>query len=467
MTQRDKEQVMMWDLKQYGKATALIDGDGREWSYEFLESEGRALAERVGGRGLVFCLCSNTVGSVLGYIAFLNHRIVPVMLDAGLNEEWVENLTRIYRPAYIWRPDASAAGRFGYRLEDTPFADGDAYPLYDGLALLLTTSGSTGSPKFVRQSYDNIRANTESIVEYLGIGADERAITTLPMSYTYGLSILNTHLWAGASVVLQKTLMQSSFWEMFRKFGATSFGGVPYTYEMLDRLGFFGMDLPSLRTMTQAGGKLPVELHRKYAEYAAARGKRFVVMYGQTEATARMSYLPPERALDKIGSMGIDIPGGRLSLIDVDGREITEPGAVGELVYRGRNVTLGYAERGEDLALGDERDGVLETGDMARRDDEGYYYVVGRKKRFLKILGSRVNLDEIERMLAAAFPQAEFACGGVDDRLKVYATDASLAGAALDMLAGKTGFNHSVFEFSAIAAIPRSGSGKILYNELR
>jgi acyl-coenzyme A synthetase/AMP-(fatty) acid ligase len=149
------------------------------------------------------------------------------------------------------------------------------------------------------------------------------------MSYTYGLSIINSHLWAGASIVLtQKTLMQKEFWQQFKDYGATSFGGVPYIYEMLEKLRFFRMDLPALRTMTQAGGKLSPELHRKFAEYAQANGKKFVVMYGQTEATARMSYLPAEKSLEKYGSMGIAIPGGEFSLIDVEGNGIKEPEVV-------------------------------------------------------------------------------------------------------------------------------------------
>ena len=151
--------------------------------------------------------------------------------------------------------------------------------------------------------------------------------------------------------------------------------------------------------MPQAGGKILSDLHQKFTEFAQREGKNFVVMYGQCEATARMSYLPSERARDKVGSMGIVIPGGKFSLIDVEGKEILEPETMGELVYEGENVTLGYAECADDLAKGDERYGRQETGDMAKRDGDGFYYIVGRKKRFLKIFGNRVNLDETERMI--------------------------------------------------------------------
>jgi acyl-coenzyme A synthetase/AMP-(fatty) acid ligase len=260
--------------------------------------------------------------------------------------------------------------------------------------------------------------------------------------------------------------MQKEFWQQFKKYGVTSFGGVPYTYEMLDKLRLYRMDLPTLRTMTQAGGKLSLDLHEKLAEYAERTNRCFVVMYGQTEATARMSYLPPEKSLEKYGSMGIAIPGGELSLIDALGNEIKEPEIVGELVYKGKNVTLGYAECGADLSKGDEREGILVTGDMAKCDADGYYYIVGRKKRFIKIFGNRVNLDEAERLIRTAFPNVDCACGGVDDKLKVYVTDGAFSDTIKKFLNEKTGVNQTAFEVAVISAIPRSESGKILYNEL-
>jgi acyl-CoA synthetase (AMP-forming)/AMP-acid ligase II len=453
----------MWNFNKFADNTAFIDEIERRYSYSFLQNEGEKLAARIGGRKLVFCLCSNTIGSALGYTAFLNNRIVPLMLDAGLNNDSLSALIEKYKPDYIWKPDESA--EFGYALEKTPFDN--AFPMHDDLALLLTTSGSTGSPRFVRQSYANIRSNTESIAEYLRLDASERPITTLPMSYTYGLSIINSHLYVGASIILtQKSFMQKEFWERFRNCKATSFGGAPYSYEILDKLRFYKMNLPSLRVMTQAGGKLPPELHRKFAEFASETGGKFIIMYGQTEATARMSYLPPEKSLEKPGSMGIAIPGGEFSLIDVDGNVIDQSGATGELVYKGPNVALGYAESGADLKKGDENGGVLITGDMAKRDEDGYYYIVGRKKRFLKIFGARVNLDETESLIKAAFSAGDFACGGVDDKLKIFITEVSQKESVIKFLAEKTGFNRAAFEVAVVAKIPRSESGKILYGEL-
>lgn len=464
----------MWNLEKYGEQLAIIDESGTELTYAKLYEEGELLADKVTKRCLVFVLCKNTAGAILGYTSFINHKVVPVLLNAQMNRELLEELLRAYHPSYLWVPTElkEAFGGmvvqyecYGYVLLKTKY---DTYfSLHEDLCLLLTTSGSTGSPKFVRQSYTNVRANAESIIAYLHLDRTERPITTLPMNYTYGLSIVNSHLLVGATLlVTDKGLMQKEFWQMFQEKGATSFGGVPYTYEMLERLRFFRMQLPSLRYCTQAGGKLTPELHKKFAEDAEVRGTKFIVMYGQCEATARMGYLPAEKSLEKCGSMGIAIPGGRFRLVDANGDEITEPLVTGELVYEGANVTLGYAECGADLILGDERGGILQTGDMAQFDEDGYYYIVGRKKRFLKIYGNRVNLDEIDRLIKAKFDNTDVASAGVDDHMYIFVTEEKLVEPVKEFVVEKTGLNHAAFRTIVIDEIPKNDSGKTLYKEL-
>ena len=368
----------IWNLEKFKNNTALVDEFGDSLTYGKLNAYANALAEIIGHRCLVFSLCSNTIGSVIGYAAFVNNGIVSVQVSSHLEEGLLQNLLDNYQPEYLWMPQdmtgkfsvmESVYSAYGYVLLRTGYEV--KYPLYEELGLLITTSGSTGSPKLVRQSYTNFLDNATSIAEYLKLDETERPITTLPMNYVYGLSIINSHFLVGATLLLtDKGLMQKEFWQFFKDAEATSFGGVPYTYEMLDKLRFYRMKLPSLRTMTQAGGKITPELHEKFAAYAAEQGKNFVVMYGAAEATSRMGYLPPERAVEKKGSMGIPIPGGKFILVDADGNKITTPYTTGELVYEGKNVTLGYAEKGEDLILGDERHGRLETGDMAQFDED-------------------------------------------------------------------------------------------------
>ncbi len=464
---------MMWKFKEYTNQIAALDDAGNSITYSELEQISERFAA-ICKRELVFNFCKNSIGSLAGYAGMINGRVVPVMLAHELNSDLRNVLLETYTPAFIWAPvemqeefnnTTEVFSMYEYVLLKTNYES--AYPLFDELALLLTTSGSTGSPKLVRQSYANIHANTESIVEYLALDENERPITTLPMNYTYGLSIINSHLYVGATILLtDKTLMQKEFWEFLKAEKATSFGGVPYTYEMLKKLRYFRMDLPSIKTMTQAGGKLIPELHKEFAEFALANNKNFVVMYGQTEATARMAYLPAKRALEKAGSMGVAIPDGKFSLIDVDGAIIEESDVMGELVYEGANVTLGYAQCQEDLSKGDERHGRLETGDLAKRDKDGFYYIVGRKKRFLKMFGKRVNLDEIDRLIKSQFQDIECATTGVDDKMYIFITEESLASAVRDYIAEKIILNKSAITVKVISEIPKNDAGKTLYIEL-
>ncbi|MCD8299787.1 MAG: AMP-binding protein [Clostridiales bacterium] len=464
----------MWNFKQFERNTAFISDSGQSLTYTELQTETERLAEAVGKRCLVFSLCSNTIGSVIGYVAFLQNRIVPVLLNAHLDQDLLRNLINLYRPSYIWMPENQEESRqdfkkiysaYGYCLmKNTREAK---YPLFDELALLLTTSGSTGSRKFVRQSYKNILTNAQQIAEYLELDENERPVTTLPMNYTYGCSVINSHLLVGATVLLtDKAVMTRDFWTFMKEQKATSIAGVPYTYEMLDKLRLFRMDLPYLRTMTQAGGKLAPELQKKYAQFACDTGKKFVVMYGACEATARMGYLPAEKALEKYGSCGIAVPGGKFSIVDSDGTVIDESDVTGELVYEGENVTLGYAECMADLCKGDERHGRLETGDMAKRDEEGFYYIVGRKKRFLKVFGNRVNLDEIDRLIKAQFDYMDCASAGTDDHVCIFVTDDSKMEEVRKFISGKTGLNQSAFKVVYLENIPKNDSGKVLYTEL-
>ncbi len=453
---------------------AVITDQGDVCTYGRLLDDARALSAVQEPRSLVFCLCSNTIGSLEGYLSCCYAGAVPLLLDSSLDDGMLQALVRRYRPAGLWVPGGMAglfpgctvaAGGEGYVLLKT---GNTVYPVHDQLALLLTTSGSTGSPKLVRQSRKNITANAAAIAEYLELDASERPITTLPMHYTYGLSVIHSHLLSGGAILLTgRSVMEPEFWDFFMSAGATSLAGVPATYQILSRVGFFQRELPTLRSFTQAGGKLPPAMHEACARYAKEHGVRFYAMYGQTEATARMAYLPWQRSLEKCGSIGIPIPGGSFSLIDGHGREITAAGETGELIYRGDNVTLGYAEGPEDLAKGDERRGVLHTGDLARRDEDGFYYIVGRMKRFLKMAGSRVNLDECEQLIRSMVPAADCACCGEDDRLKVFVTlEPEKLDAIRREVAGMLRLPLSSVLAVHVPEIPRSRAGKILYPKL-
>ena len=459
-------------LTPYSKNIALVTKCGSQYSYKEILTATDVISENIEKRSLVFCLAQNSPGSIARYLAFVQNGIVPLMLNSDLDSELLDNLITSYKPQYLWAPKKDKhlinSGKvvlniLDYSLVKLPFNKENL--LHDDLGLLLTTSGSTGSPKLVKLSYENMFSNAESISKYLSIDENERPITSLPMHYSFGLSIINSHMIKGATILLtNSSLIEREFWSFLQAYKATSLSGIPYSFEILKKLRFFKMDLPYLKTITQAGGKLNDDLNLEFSEFCKNEGKHFFVMYGQTEATARMSYLPHEHSITKLGSMGIAIPDGEFSLIDETGNIIEEHGKEGELVYRGKNVSMGYAVSRIDLAKGDENKGVLLTGDIAKRDCDGYYYIVGRKKRFIKLFGNRVNLDEMERLIKNVI--SDCACFGRDDEMVIYISDKNKLKKINRYVAEKTGINHRAFIVKYIPEIPRNSSGKTIYSRL-
>lgn len=454
-------------FEEFGNRTAVYAE--REYSYSEMLEIADAICGEVGERTLVFCLCSNNKESLFGYVGFIRGGVVPVLLDASIHIDRLRRLINLYKPTYIW---ASSENQDLLKVMDSSFVFGDytlfrcptffQHDLDEHLALLLTTSGSTGSPKFVRLSYENIFKNAESIVKYLDINAEDKPITTLPMNYSYGLSIINSHFICGATIVVtDASIMKKEFWDLFREQRVTTFGGVPFVYEMLNRLKFEEINLTSLKKLTQAGGKLSPILSYKFAKVCNQKGIQFFTMYGQTEATARMTYLPCEKNLDKVGSIGIAIPDGELILQDDNGNKITEPDVIGELIYKGANVSLGYAESLVDLSKKDENNGILRTGDMAYFDQDGYFYIAGRIKRMIKIYGNRISLDEVEGLLNEH--GHDCICAGTDDQMYIYTLKEDRVQIKKII---KEKLNLKGFEIIRIEDIPRNHFGKILYSEL-
>ena len=422
-------------------------------------------------RSLVFCLCENCAGSLIGYIAFENNKQVPLLLSASLDNDLRNNLDSIYSPSYYWVPERkekeiegekqfSAYGYVLLKTRNTPF------PFNEKLSLLLTTSGTTGSPKLVRHKYGNLESNAENVAKVFSWQPDsDIGICDLPMNYTMGLNVINSHLVIGASVLMIKAnLMDPTFWDFIRINGGTNFCGVPFSYEVLRRVGFDKMNLPKLNTLAEGGGKLPDKMFRWIAGYAKRSGRRFYATFGTTETSARIAYLDPEMALNKIGSIGKAIPNGELFLLD---EVLGEDGTVsGELGYRGPNVTMGYAQCKEDLMKGDEFCGEYHTGDIAKRDRDGFYYIIGRRGRFLKLFGLRVSLDETEQILKEEFPDSDFACTGNDKLMNIYLTDATVEEKVIPFISRKTALHQSAFKVHIVQEIPRNDYGKVLFSGL-
>ncbi len=448
----------------------FADNYGRSLTYGQWYSHADALKNVVSPRALAVIFCRTTIGSALSYLCCLQNRIVPLLIDDAMDKNLKDRLLAAYAPEFIFCPAAGTAGTPLHTLEDYAVYRhaGSSPSLYEKLALLLTTSGSTGSPKLVRLSYENIQSNAAAIAQYLELTENDRPVSSLPMHYTFGLSVINSHVLCGAAeYITADTIFDLSFWQFCREKKITSIAGIPFTYECLKRLKFTAMSLSDLALMIQAGGKLSLQLHKEFGEFAASSDKRFIIMYGQTEATARMSYLPVKDCLRKIGSIGIAIPGGTFRIMDENHTELTEPNCIGELCYDGPNVSLGYARNAADLKRGDDKNGRLFTGDMAYRDEEGFYYITGRKKRFVKLLGKRINMDEIEQLLKNTAPADDFACTGSDDALRIFTTAAVSELSELEtFLTEKTALHPRCFQLIHIDVIPKNSSGKTQYTEL-
>lgn len=405
------------------KKTAIITDEDEEISYSELydmmkEFNGNFRSDT---RSTFMIVCTNTVGSLIGYLSGIYFGNVSLLLNEKVKSDNVRQYENDYKFNYLWAADEwlDKEGndyldkyrvifcKYNYSLLKL---NEKHHVLNEKLALLLTTSGTTGSNKLVRISKENILENTKAISEYLEITDKERAITSLPMNYTYGLSVINTHLYnRGTLVLTEKKVFSMEFWERFEKYDVNSFSGVPYTYELIKRLGIMSKDILSLKVLTVAGGKIGTIEEEYFTSYAEKYNKKFIIMYGQTEATARISYRP-WKDRGKIGSIGIPIPGGKMWLEDDSGNIVTKPYENGDIVYSGKNVTMGYAYGKEDLSNGEDRKGILNTGDLGYIDEDGYFYIVRRSDRLVKLNGHRVDLENMEKMLREYYPKHIVRC---------------------------------------------------------
>lgn len=458
------------DKKEKNKI-AVKDNECNSLTYGELSQKICSYSHLLKPRAIVFILCKNTVGSLVGYLGFIEGNAVPLVLSSKINKELLRSLIEEYLPAYLWVPTNIANdfdypvlyNEYDYSLLET---GNKIYPISEQLQFLMTTSGTTGSPKLVRYKRGNLEANARNVAKAFGWTKEERPICDLGMQYTMGLNVINSHLYVGATILLTTfNLMSASFWDFLKTEKATNFTGVPFSYDILFRLHFDRMDLPYLTTLSAGGGKLTDTRFRQLAQYAQENGKRFIASFGTTETSARIACLPPKLAITKIGSVGKAIPEGELFLIDPYGNTITDMEADGELCYRGPNVTMGYAVKRDDLKRDDDFNGEYHTGDLARRDSDGCYYITGRLTRFLKLLSYRVSLDQCEQLIREEF-NIDCACTGTDQRMDIYITDKSKKKEILEFVCEKTNLFKNLFNVVVIDSIPRNNTGKISYAEL-
>lgn len=451
---------VFFDFSSYADSVAVQTKD-KAYTYSVLENKAKEVAYLLKPNRIAILLAKNTIGSIACYCSCIKNKVPVAILDARKDVNFICNIINQYHPEYLILPTDDVEKYEGDNICEIfdytiKHIENTTYHVNEQLSLMLSTSGSTGSPKFVRLTTDNIKCNAESIAEYLELTSSERPITSLPMYYSYGISIINSHFVVGATLILtEESVVSPAFWELAKEQHATSVSGVPYTYDMFMQMRVMDMDIPSLKTFTQAGGKMSKEKISLFAEKCKEKNRKFIVMYGQTEASPRISYLPFEKAVEKSGSIGIAIPGVELTLSED-----------GELICKGPNVCQGYAESFKDLEKGDEYHGILFTGDMARKDEDGYFYITGRKKRFVKIYGNRVGLDELEQLVTPVF--GKVICVGIDDHVTIYTSNKSInLSDIVAYISEKSKINSNAFTAVYIDSFPYNATGKIEYAKLK
>lgn len=393
-------------------------------------------------RSVCILLMDNTSYSVAAYVSCLQMKIIPLLINVDTPDNVVNELI------YNFKPSSVIQGNNVKYIEN--------YELVDNhdLGLLLSTSGTTGTSKYVAISYDSLQSNADSICNYLEITRQDRAYCTMPLSYSYGLSIVNSHINKKASVVLTNlSPFDIKFVENFEQNMCTNISGVPFLHEVLLRTGFYKKNYSSLRFITQAGGYLKERFKKKILEYSKINDVNFFVMYGQTEATARISYVPPESLQYKLTSIGIPIPSGKLSL-SIDN----------EILYTGPNIMMGYVNNYSDFNSLSQLD-VLHTGDTGYVDSDGYFYITGRLKRYIKITGFRYSLDEIERLLSEKL-NLDIVVDGDEDILKIYALESIDSLFLNKLLQNSFKINSNYVKFYQLSKFPLTKNGKIDYKNL-
>jgi acyl-CoA synthetase (AMP-forming)/AMP-acid ligase II len=463
---------------------AVYDDRNGSWlTRDELRAASLDLAERIASerKRLVFLFCGVNSETLIGLLGAAAAGHATALIDPLVPEDVLTGLIEAYQPELVLGAGGigeklaavangtETSGSFDCRagvIEWLARDGGPSFPpINPALQLLLSTSGTTGSQKYVRLSRDAVIANARQIAEALSIDEQSVGIAHLPLHYSYGLSVVTSHLTSGGRLCLiNDSITSPSFWSKIENVGGSHFPGVPFHYVALARLGA-GLVPESVKVFTQAGGALDLRVQTKIRDWAAQRDGRFYVMYGQTEASPRMATLQHADHVRKAGSVGVALAGGQFSIVDDHGAPLPAD-AVGTVVYEGPNVMSGYALSRADLDKGDEMKGRLETGDLGRLDAEGFLYLTGRTKRFAKIAGYRLGLDEIERELFAVCPVA---CLDLGEKIAVaYEQESEMAlKARVRELADSYKVPSSSFALRKVTQIPRASSGKIDYARLK
>lgn len=460
-------------FKKNKNKTALIDENGKEYKFKDILDLEKNFKKKIEKKQLVLILANNSIGSILFYILSILNQNKIILIDENINNTEIEKIITLYEPSYIVskikKPYFKIIKKPVFRILDSVILKTKfkTHNLKKELLILLPTSGSTGSSKFVQLSKKNIISNTKSILKYLKINSNDRAITNMPFYYSYMLSILNTHLFSGASIfVSNKTIIEKKFWNEFRKKKITSFNGVPYTWEVLNRIGIEKIFTKQINYITQAGGKLENDLANKLYQLCKLKKKDMYIMYGQTEASPRISYIKNENIIKYQGSIGKPISGVNMWIENKNSKKILKPNVKGEIFISGENIMMGYSSSVKDIKITNisKKKLKLNTGDIGYFNKDGFFYITGRSNRIVKIYGNRIDLNEIERKMKDFLINVN--CVNKDNILVVFFHKKLSQKKVESKLYEVIKLNLNKVKFVKIEKIPMTKSKKIDYKKL-
>ena len=461
-------------FNKYNKNIAIIDKNYSNLSYKEVLTEINKIKKVIKNRSLILIVTENSLGSLIAYTSCIINKHVAIIIDSKTNKKNILKIFKNYQPNYVFLSKKTKSIFKKICSEKFTFFDqivmknklNKRKKLNKNLSLLLSTSGSMGSIKFVKLSRDNLKHNTNSIINYLKINKKDSTITNLPISYSYMLSVINTHFEVGASIIISKySLIEKEFWETFKNNKITSFNGVPYTYEILSRIGLKNIKIKTLKYLTHAGGKLEKDKLRKIIDFCKKNNLKFYSMYGQTEASPRISYLKPEFSEKKMGSIGKGIPGNKIYIVDNDGKKILKPFKEGEIICEGKNVFMGYSENYKDLEKPDENNYRLKTGDLGFFDKGRFFYITSRISKIAKIFGNRIDIGALENFMS----QEGYKVACLSDNKKIYVfieKDYNKIN-LINTISKISNLNIGSFKLIKLKYLPRTLNNKISYNELK
>lgn len=446
----------------YSDRIAIADDKGNRISYKELALKSEKLAQHLEGRSLVFCLCDHQMETMEFLYEVLYSNRVPLLLDANMDKGLLDSLVKDYRPQYIYCAKSYAQGwDYDCELE----MDGhvllrtksERYPIHSDVALLLSTSGTTGSGKLVKVSYDNMIDNAEYGCAHLKMRSGQKGLSPLPVNYAYGISFCFWHWYCGATLlVTEASVLSKEFQDFYIREKVNNFAATPFSYQVLQRLKFWdNRKVEYLNYAISAGAQMPQTLQ---AYLVSEMKEKFWNGYGQTECFGILIAMNFQEGGEKSGSIGRPF----------QNTEIIRDSESGEMLIRSKSVCMGYADNREELNEGDKNQGFLHTGDCIEIDRDGCIFLRGRLKRYIKILGKRVSLDDLGRYLENRYPNVDFACTGMDDRIDIHHTGNgdNLENDIVSLLDRNMKIPSRFVFCHYIVEIPRNSSGKIAYGQL-